>query len=186
MSADIKILLVLLVVAIAFVIATFNDLKVQRISNVLCLRVFIVGCLLQLLLFQLPGLMNILLGVLLPFVILFPLFYLRALGAGDIKLMMAVGPMLVAQNMLFSTLLYAVIFGGVTTLLFVIYQVGFKGIMLTLTRYWQCLITKTYFKAEQGEAASLKVPYAPALFLGWLWACANDSGVTQAFKAFIA
>lgn len=74
--------------------AAFFDLKTGRIPNKLCLSGLALGLILQTALSPLDpfgGLLRSLLGLLLPFGLLFLPYCLRMIGAGDVKLLMALG-----------------------------------------------------------------------------------------------
>jgi prepilin peptidase CpaA len=83
---------VLQLLLIALVItACVYDIRVRRIPNWLVLAGLVIGLGLNLFLFGWPGLKSSLLGVGLAALIYFPLYLLRGMGAGDVKLMAAVG-----------------------------------------------------------------------------------------------
>lgn len=80
------------VVLIALVLTgAFYDLRWRRIPNWLTLACLILGLGLNAFLFEWSGLRQAGLGLGLAFLIYFPLYLLRGMGAGDVKLMMAVG-----------------------------------------------------------------------------------------------
>lgn len=178
---DKNILLVLTISATAFMFALYYDLRYKRIPNRLCLFVLILGVITQMYFFQLQGLTNALLGGGVAFILLFPIFLIKALGAGDVKLMIAIGT-LVGPYLLAWSIAYAIVFGAITSVLLAFYKTGWKGIKATVVRYYHCLYLKQYFEPNNGEAASLRVPYAPALALGWLWACSQSDEVLWAIS----
>lgn len=165
---------------IVFASALYTDLRCHRIANSLCLVALLSGLIIQSYFGQWQGLLDALLGAGLAFLLLLPVYYFRILGAGDVKLMMAVGA-LSGPMLLGWSLAYGIMFGGITSLLIAAYHVGWSGIKNTLVRYYQCLYIRHYFKPETGEAAALRVPYAPALVLGWLCACYFNSELKPVF-----
>lgn len=182
-ETDIGLLVILTVVLVAFLVSLYFDLRFQRIPNLLCLTVFFIGVCVQFYFNQLSGVYTGLLGSGLAILLLFPLFYFKALGAGDVKLMIAVG-MLIGPTQLAWSVAFATICGGITSLLLAITKTGLSGIAATIKRYYQCFYLQQYFKPSVGEAAALRVPYAPALALGWLWACSLNEDVLWAISNF--
>jgi prepilin peptidase CpaA len=86
--------LVIKVVLLALVLtAAFYDLRWRRIPNWLVLAGVLLGFGLNGFLSGAPlrGLLQALLGFGLASLVYFPLYVIRAMGAGDVKLMMAVG-----------------------------------------------------------------------------------------------
>lgn len=71
--------------------AVYFDLRTFKIPNILCLGGIIFGLLYRLILLDYRGVGIGVLGVVLPVVICFLLFAFRIIGAGDIKLMSAIG-----------------------------------------------------------------------------------------------
>jgi prepilin peptidase CpaA len=80
-------ILLLLVVLVAAV----YDFRYRRIPNWLVLSGLLLGLIVNTFLFEWAGLGRSLLGVGLACLIYFPLYLLRGMGAGDVKLMAAVG-----------------------------------------------------------------------------------------------
>ncbi|WP_405054160.1 A24 family peptidase [Thalassotalea psychrophila] len=176
-------LILLGIIALAFFLALYFDLRIQKIPNILCLYVVAIGFTVQFMFFGWAGGLNGLLGLLTAFIILFPAFYFKVLGAGDVKLMMAVG-VITGPELIAWSVAYATIAGGVTSLVLVLYKTGWQGVKATLVRYYQCFYVKKYFKPSAGEAAALRVPYAPALAIGWLWACSQNEEILFAISTF--
>ncbi len=109
-------LLLLVVVAIA----GFYDLRFRRIPNWLVLIGLIVGIGLNSFLFEWAGLQRALLGMGLALLVYFPLYLLRAMGAGDAKLMAAVGSILGPGNWLAVFVLTSVL-GGLVALIVLLF-----------------------------------------------------------------
>ena len=93
-------------------VAAGLDLKSRRIPNWLTLTGFLGGLLLQTGIRGMVGLRDATSGAALAFAIYFILFALRALGAGDVKLMTAVGAIAGPSNWLIIFLLSAIA-GGI-------------------------------------------------------------------------
>src|SRR4029450_7457447 len=75
-------------------VAVMSDLRTHRIPNVLCAGAFGTGLILQTMLFGLAGLVDGVGGAVVGLLILLPLYAIGGMGAGDVKLMAAVGTFL--------------------------------------------------------------------------------------------
>jgi len=108
------------VLVVIVVTAAAYDLKYRRIPNWLVLTGLILGFGLNTFLFEWTGLAHAAEGFGLALLIYFPLYLLRAMGAGDAKLMAAVGSIVGWGNWLAIFVATAVIGGvlGVIVLLF--------------------------------------------------------------------
>jgi prepilin peptidase CpaA len=98
----------LLLVAVV-VAAGLNDVRTRRIPNWLTVTGFFVGIVLNTLLYETPGLWMAVKGAGLALLIYFPLFAIRAMGAGDAKLMAAVGAIVGPANWVGVFVLTAVV-----------------------------------------------------------------------------
>ena len=88
-----QVLLVLVVCA-----AAVRDIRTRRIPNWLTVSGVVAGMALNAFLFETPGLLDALKGLGFALLIYFPLFAIRAVGAGDAKLMAAVGAIVGPAN----------------------------------------------------------------------------------------
>ena len=177
---DIQLILQLLLACCFFIAAIGFDLTSHKIPNLLCLLAIISGFGLNSYYQHFDGFLTASYGATLAFCLLFPAFVTRILGAGDVKLMMGIGALVGPQLLLWS-LAYGIVAGSVTSILLVVYHSGLRGIGKTFKRYWDCLYLRHNFKPEHDEIASKQVPYAPALALGWLWACLLDQDVINVY-----
>lgn len=163
--------------------ALYYDLRYQRIPNKLCLATLSIGFIINTLFYSWPGLTAAFLGALLALTILLPAYAFRLIGAGDVKIMIAIGaisgPLLIAWSIVF-----AIIFGAFTSILLALRKVGLTGLKLTLSRYKYTLYLGQYFKPEAGDMGAVKVPYAPALMLGWLLACYLDPNIYKLIVSY--
>lgn len=180
--ADYQLLLQVVIAGVFFIFAIAMDLTTEKIPNWLCLLAIFFGFSINSYFAQLSGLMVSFVGFSLAFIILFPTFILKILGAGDIKLMMGIGALMGPQLLVWS-IAYGIVAGAITSILLIIWKSGFSGCFKTLKRYWDCLYLRTYFKPEEGEAAGQRVPYAPALAIGWLWACSLNQDITHLYSS---
>ncbi len=106
----------------AFVLmAAGFDVRYRKIPNWLTLTGFLAGLSLSYAVLHTPGLKVSLLGASLAFAVYFPLFALRAMGAGDVKLMVAVAAFTGPSNWLALFLITAIL-GGLLAIVLVIYR----------------------------------------------------------------
>lgn len=108
-------LLQIFLVALVLVAAGY-DIRFRRIPNWLVLIGLIGGMVLNFALFQLDGLKAAGKGMGLALLIYFPFFALRAMGAGDVKLMAAVGAVVGPSNW-FLIFICTGILGGVVAII---------------------------------------------------------------------
>jgi len=169
-------LIKLSVILLVFLIALYFDLRYQRIPNLLCTVTLLSGFIVQCCFSGWSGLFTAFIGAGLAFILLFPAFALKLLGAGDVKLMVAIGAFLDIQLLLWS-ILYAIIAGALTSIALALYRLGWKPFTEILLHYLRCLYLRQFIRASNQEFLKMKVPYAPALAIGWLWACSQDTNV---------
>ncbi len=93
-------------------LAAIYDLRYRRIPNWIVLTGLVLGIGLNTFLFEWAGLRQSFLGLGLAFLIYFPLYLLRGMGAGDVKLMAALGSMVGWADWLGIFFLTAIV-GGV-------------------------------------------------------------------------
>jgi prepilin peptidase CpaA len=171
-----------IVLVLLAVIAAVFDIRYRRIPNWLVLTGLVLGLGLNAFLFEWAGLKTSLLGIGLAFLIYFPLYLLRGMGAGDVKLMAAVGSIVGWANWFGIFFLTAVV-GGVAAMALLasrgqvargLSNVGYLVIELLSFR-------PPYARNEELDVTSqksVKLPHGAMiawgclLFLGaaWLWA----------------
>lgn len=102
-------------VVILIVLALISDIRTYKVKNELILFFVIIGTTTNILLEGINGLKFSLCGMITPIIILFILYALRMLGAGDIKLFSAVGTVMGA-GFVINAMAYSFIFGGIIAL----------------------------------------------------------------------
>lgn len=92
-------------------LAVIFDWKFYKIPNLLCLSIAATGFLFAYIESGLSGMFNSVLGMIEPIIILYLFFYCRVLGAGDIKLLAAVGTFVGKQS--WKLIVLSFVFNGV-------------------------------------------------------------------------
>ncbi|MBW3162957.1 A24 family peptidase [Ferrimonas balearica] len=153
-------------ILLGFALALFSDLRTQRIPNGLALLALATGLTFHLYVSDLTGIGIALSGAAVA-LLMVPLYAKGFIGAGDVKLMMGMGA-LMGPVLSLWVLALGIVCGALVAPLLAVNQVGWDGLTATARRYYQCFMTRQYFAPEQGEAAATRVPYAPALAMGWV------------------
>ncbi|MFQ3236170.1 MAG: prepilin peptidase CpaA [Paraglaciecola sp.] len=174
----------LLVVTLLLLLsALYLDLRYQRIPNKLCLFALVLALLLQSISGQWQGLAQALLGAGLAVALLLPTYAFRWLGAGDVKLMIAVGALSGPELLLWSVL-YGIIFGTITSFALALYKVRWSGMKKMMKRHFVKANVYGVDGADGADTSVLQVPYAPALALGWLMGCYLDPSIVSLVNGF--
>ncbi len=161
-----------ILLALIVVVAAAYDFRFRRIPNWLTLSGVILGWGLNIFLFEMIGLRTAAFGLGLAFLIYFPLYLLRGMGAGDVKLMGAVGSIVGPANW-FGIFILTSILGGVVALILLL----FKGrLFRTLSNVGYMLkeilfLRAPYMKKEELDVRSPKavtLPHGVMIALGSL------------------
>lgn len=142
-----------ILVLIVSTIGGIYDLKSRRIPNWLTLGTFIIALLYNLLFLQFSGALNCTLGFLVGILILIIPYAMGGMGAGDVKLLGAVGAIVGFKDVI-SIFLYSAICGLCLGLIWIIFKPGHLKFLITTGQ-----IFPTIDKKE-------KVPYGVAILLG--------------------
>jgi prepilin peptidase CpaA len=155
--------------AALFIPAVITDIRDRRISNVLTLPFWFIGIAAHGVLDGLPGLKEAGLGWLILFAMTLPFWLLGWMGAGDVKLMAAVGA-LVGAGLALDVLLGIVLTG----LILAVIQLIRHGLLLQSLRRFIAIFgfsmaagRPTYIEPESRERG-LILPYAIPIALGTL------------------
>jgi prepilin peptidase CpaA len=143
-------------------LATASDLRQRRIPNLLTFSAVGLGLALNAGFFGLDGLSQSAQGLGLGLGMLLPLFVLRWMGAGDVKLMAAIGALKGPEFVLFACL-WAAVFGGAIALIGLLRARRFGLAMAHL--YYSRLMPQPGGSFMSG---AWRMPYAPAIALGTL------------------
>lgn len=155
-------LLINLVLFAVLAIACTTDMRARRIPNALTFPTVLLGVVLNGVLFGLDGVRESAAGTGVGLVMLLPLFVLRWMGAGDVKLMAAIGALMGVEFVFFACL-WAAVFGGAIALVGLVRSRRLGLAMQYL--YYSRLLPQTNGSFVAG---AWRMPYAPAIALGCL------------------
>lgn len=156
---------ILLAVLIA---ATIIDSRTRRIPNLLSLGGAVAGILLAVIGYGSVTPSASLGGLALGLAALLPLYLLKAMGAGDAKLMAAVGAFL-GPSVTLAAVLGTFIAGAVIAIVVLIARDGLRE---TAQRYWfgtkHLILSGTWLgkRVDKGGTGPLRFPYAAAILCG--------------------
>ena len=155
---------------VMLIIAMFTDLTKRKIPNSLVLIGLTVSLIGQCFITQGAGGLNWLAGVTVAFACFIPLYLLRGMAAGDVKLMMAVGGFL-GYPLTVTAVAYSYLAGGAIAICYVLIKGRFRQLIQNLIS----LMFDRFIKATSGvDAYDGKVikqsvgqlPFAVAIALG--------------------
>lgn len=161
-------------------VALLFDLKSRRIPNPLTMGTFVAGLVWATWMHGLAGFGEALGAALLLAVPYVLLFVFAGGGAGDAKLMGALGAWLGLINGV-VTLFAVAVAGGILSLLFALFKGRMQSVLANLRRIlvslWMHVVVRAspadIHRAMPDQEGMLKIPYALAIFLGACLACAG-------------
>ena len=148
------------------------DIQQHRIPNWLTYPGMVLGFGLRTVLFGWKGLLGGLGGWLLGGGVMFLFYMVRAMGAGDVKIMAAIGAC-VGPGEVTTVLLATAIFGGLLAIAYAIYR---RRVVSTLKNVGSVLKfhawagVQTHPEVNLDNPQALRMPYGLAIALGTLWA----------------
>jgi prepilin peptidase CpaA len=152
----------------AVAVASYTDVRTRRIPNRLTVPLAVAGLGLNVLLAGRDGLVLSATGWMLGLGLLFPLFLLRAMGAGDVKLMAALGA-LKGPEFVFFVCLWSAVAAGLVALAGLL-RSRRLGLALANMYYTSAtflfLKTRTFGEAGGSLVSAGRIPYAPAIAFG--------------------
>jgi len=153
--------------------ACWCDVRTRRIPNRLTFPAALIGIIVATIAHGGGGAVSSAAGALVGLAIFFPLFLLRGLGAGDVKLMAALGGW-VGASMIFGVAFYTCLAGGVLALVLVVkHRYGrqmARNFWLLLT-HWRVFGIGPLDSLTLDTSAGPKLPYALPIAAGLALAC---------------
>ena len=151
-------------------LAVFSDFKERKIPNIVVLFGLVFSLVFQCISSGGAGGLSWILGVSVGFLCFIPLYLLRGMAAGDVKLMMAVGGF-VGYPIIFTAALYSYLAGGAIAICYVLIKGRFRLLMQNL----YSLIIDRFIKTTSGvdvydgqviKQSVGQMPFALAIALG--------------------
>lgn len=131
---------------IFLLLAVYHDLKSYKIKNYLIVIGVLTGLIINLIELGLVANYSFLLATIIPIIILFPLFIIKAMGAGDIKLFSIIGSYLGVYPII-KIIIISFFVGGIMSIIYLIRTKSFikrfvhmKSYITNLIRYDQISI----------------------------------------------
>ena len=152
------------------VLASWTDLQQHRIPNVLSLGGILLGIALHTWILGIVGFAAGVLGAAVGIGIFLPFYLHRGMGAGDVKLMGAVGAFLGPHNALLATGL-SLAAGGLLGIIILTLRGGLKPLAVRYYATLKCFLLTgklSHQSPKTGEVAATKFPYAAAIGIGTL------------------
>lgn len=150
--------------------AAIYDVKNKKIANWLCFLILGSGIGVNFLP-MIPGhLVNSLVGMCVGFTALFIFHVLTGMGAGDVKLMAAIGSVVGVKSVLYI-IFYSFVISGLFSIGYLLYCGGGKDMMRRFGRFFFGLYRGrlSYQKPKSNQAAAIEIPLAPGIALATLW-----------------
>jgi|SRR5580658_1848677 prepilin peptidase CpaA len=163
------------------VIAAVYDIRFRRIPNWLVLAGLALGVGLNTFLSGWLGLRSSLLGMVVAFLIYFPLYLLRGMGAGDVKLMAAIGAIVGPANW-FGIFIISALAGGIAAAILLLARGRLASSLWNIGFLFQRVLSfKAPYAREELDISSpksVKLPHGVAIAAGsvlflaaaWMWA----------------
>ena len=149
--------------------AVFTDMKARKVPNRLVLAGIVIGLLAQAFLLDGEGIVSALKGLAFGFGLFLPLYLLRVMGAGDVKLMALVG-CFTGSPAIFGVVLCTLLAGGVLSLAF---SLKMKSVRQMLRNSIFMLMPSAIKIASDKQSANFvmvnsvgTLPYAMAIAIG--------------------
>jgi prepilin peptidase CpaA len=159
-----------LLLAVVALVAGVYDILYRRIPNWLVLSALLLAFLLNGFLYLGDGLLRSALGMALALLIYFPLYVLRGMGAGDVKLMAAIGALVGPANWFFIFVVSALL-GGVLAVLLTLARGRFLKTMRNVGfMLWEMVhLRPPHLRSEELDIHSpkaVKLPHGAVIALG--------------------
>jgi prepilin peptidase CpaA len=158
----------LVITVICVLVAAIIDVLTHKIPNWVTFPSAMLGMLINCYLAGLQGLVFSILGLATGFLLLFVVYLLGGMGAGDVKLLCAVGALL-GPKLVFCTFIWMALAGGTLALALIIYKKAFSQTLSNL----KTLLLGWILRAPNEDAnltirnqSLIKLPYGVAIALG--------------------
>ncbi len=155
------------ILVVGMVTAVISDLSSCRVPNKLTFSMVLVATVLHAWFGQWEGLMFASTGLVAGLLCFLPFHLLGAMGAGDVKLLAAVGAVVGPGTVVIAALM-TILAGGVIALVYITARGGLPAMLRRYSSMFVLLTAKQpqYIPPAPGEAAGLRFPYALAIACG--------------------
>lgn len=165
MPAALKLILLVIVL-----IAAIYDLRYRRIPNWLNLSGVVLGLGINTLLFAGSGLIGAVLGMACSLIVYVPLYLIRGMGAGDVKLMMAVGAIAGPWNW-FGIFVATALLGGLVSIVLValkrrLHETYFNVGLIVSELYHLRLPSKINSQLDVRDPHAVGMPHGALIAIG--------------------
>ncbi|WDV46946.1 A24 family peptidase [Clostridiaceae bacterium M8S5] len=145
-------------------VSVVQDIKTYKVKNTLTICFMCIGIITNLYLCKIEGLTDSLLGIFCPIIILWILFRLRILGAGDIKIFSAIGAINGVRFVLYA-ILFSFLVGGVIG---IVYMITNKDILKRMRYFYSYIkaIILTQSVPKYNKSEFTKFPFSSAIIGG--------------------
>lgn len=156
----IKIIILMILVSVA----TYTDIKENKIKNKHLCLFLILGLILSIIYGGIDGIKDSILGIIVPFVLLFLFFAFRMFGAGDIKLYCTIGSIM-GLKFILNNIIYSFLLAGVIIILKLIFSKKLFKVLKGIYLYFaNMFLSKNIFEFE--STVGEKFPFAIAISVG--------------------
>ncbi len=155
---------------ILLVVCSINDIKFKIIPNWVVLAIILLGFVLSYLTHEWLGLRNSMIGFFAGLLIMLPFYIFAGMGAGDVKLIAAIGS-IVGFDDVIKIILDSFFVMGFISLVFLIVKGGLFKLLLRYLRLGMGLLQGFFFyeRPHPSEAAAQRLPMAPAVTLATIY-----------------
>lgn len=152
---------------ITLCVATVIDVRQRRIPNWLTVGVTFIGLINSLFLKGLAGLGEHVLAMLVGLILFFIFYLLKVFGAGDAKLMAALGAIMGFPFIYIASLLIILV-GGIISFILLVMNRGFKNVMFFIYSFFSSLFTGKLKEVTDGTTteAGNTFPFSVAITIG--------------------
>jgi len=151
---------------VLIVICSLTDILCGKIYNFITFPMIISGFCLNFYLYGYKGLLFAFCGFIIAGGIFIVLYLWGGFGAGDVKLMMAIGA-IIGVNYIFDIILYSSIAGGIISIIVIIYKKQFITTLKNIFHFFVFLIPKYHLKSVPlKKENSFSIPYGFAIGIG--------------------
>lgn len=161
--------LVIGLLALLLLCAAFFDVHKHRIPNYISLSGWILAPFLAATIFGMDGFLSSVYGLLLTLALTFPLYALRWMGAGDVKLMVSVGAF-VGSSAALPVLGFIFVCGAIFSLLLHLFKGSLVATFARLrtTVGMTLAMRRPHYVPPADETSQLLIPYAVPIAMGTL------------------